>query len=530
MIKIQKLVSTVQNQSVASTGHGPTAEPTSSSPPGKAQKPAPPKSSSATQEVLAGLPPLRPDHSLKKREVKMLAKLCQNLKTGRWIFPFYWRVLGQLLNNKLYVAIEPDFDRFCHTVLGLPAGEGERFAADPDGYARRVDAGSVKSESTGLTSRSDCPDTPPTASKLTKPVVVPVGQKFEFHPLAEVFPPLADEEFQLLRDSIRQNGLVHPVILFDGKILDGRNRYKACELEGVVPRFEEFIGDAPAQFVTDQNLRRRDLTAGQRAAIAVELLPFREREASERKRRLSGLRSNPGGKRTAAEVTESSPERGEAREAAAKATGANPRYVSDMARIKREAPELHEQVKAGKLSVPKAKHEAAKSRHGQADVAANPVTASDEPFVVVLHEDTNRGGDHDQHLWRPLKKLNEYPNVAYFRLCEPDDMSSIGGWQGFAEAAVYCVHGGIPSSNLPEHPYQRTTCQFLTLSLRGEVPAPAHVHDQYVSGGLEAVLAMIKGMWPDTQTFFISPTAKTPSGWKDLQAESGSKSDRRVKS
>ena len=442
------------------------------------------------------------------------------------MFGSYWRVLKQVLDGRLYLALEPDFDRFCHRVLGLPVGEGGRFAADPDGYHWRSNDRRVKSESTGLTSSSDCPNIAPTTSKLTRPVVVPVGQKFEFHPLAQVFPPLADTELQLLRESIRQDGLLHPVILFEGKILDGRNRYIACEMEGVVPSFEDFIGDAPAEFVSAQNLRRRDLTAGQRAAIAVELLPYFEQEAAERKRWLSGLRSNPGGERTLAEVPEIFPEPGEAREAAAKATGANPRYVSELARIKRENPELHEQVKAGKLTVPQAKREAAKSRHGQADVAANPVTVSDKPFVVVLHEDTNRGGDHDEHLWCPLMKGNEYPNVAFFRLCPPAELSSLGDWRGFEQAAVYCLHGDTPSSKLPEHPYQRTTCQFLTLSLRGEVPAPDLVPDQHVCGGLEGVLGILKSMWPDAPAFFVSPTAKPPSGWKTLPVQNSPKRQR----
>jgi len=70
------------------------------------------------------------------------------------------------------------------------------------------------------------------------------------------------------------------------KILDGRNRYKACLLAGVEPRFEDYQGDRQTAFVTSLNFKRRDVTPSQRAAIAVEMLPFFEEEA--RKRQAAG--------------------------------------------------------------------------------------------------------------------------------------------------------------------------------------------------------------------------------------------------
>ncbi len=66
--------------------------------------------------------------------------------------------------------------------------------------------------------------------------------------------------------------------MYEGKLLDGRNRWKACALAGVEPRFTEFQGDDPIGWVVSQNLVRRHLTASQRAVVAFDLLPLLEKE------------------------------------------------------------------------------------------------------------------------------------------------------------------------------------------------------------------------------------------------------------
>ena len=67
------------------------------------------------------------------------------------------------------------------------------------------------------------------------------------HPAANLFPLLevVSPEFGELMDDIREHGLLQPIVLCDGKILDGRNRYRACQHAGVEPRFVEWSGDSP---------------------------------------------------------------------------------------------------------------------------------------------------------------------------------------------------------------------------------------------------------------------------------------------
>ena len=50
-----------------------------------------------------------------------------------------------------------------------------------------------------------------------------------FHPLANVFPLLAGEEFDALVADIQASGLREAIWLYEGQILDGRNRYRACQ-------------------------------------------------------------------------------------------------------------------------------------------------------------------------------------------------------------------------------------------------------------------------------------------------------------
>ena len=84
---------------------------------------------------------------------------------------------------------------------------------------------------------------------------------------------------QLARD-IKERGQLEPIILYKGVILNGRNRYRACQIAGVKPRIEEFDAKAtrrsPEEFILSRNLRRRHLSVGQKAAIALELAAFRE--------------------------------------------------------------------------------------------------------------------------------------------------------------------------------------------------------------------------------------------------------------
>jgi ParB-like chromosome segregation protein Spo0J len=101
----------------------------------------------------------------------------------------------------------------------------------------------------------------------------------EFHPLSQIFPMMAEAELAELAEDIKVHGLRESIELYEDKIIDGRNRFAACEMAGVEPHFMP-IGPpneaAALAYVISKNLKRRHLTTSQRAAIATELANMRE--------------------------------------------------------------------------------------------------------------------------------------------------------------------------------------------------------------------------------------------------------------
>lgn len=91
--------------------------------------------------------------------------------------------------------------------------------------------------------------------------------EYQLHPLCTLFPRMTGQEFQSLVDDIKANGQREPIILHEGMILDGGNRYKACLAAGKEPAFMQFGGSNIVSYVLSANLHRRHLSAGQQAAI-----------------------------------------------------------------------------------------------------------------------------------------------------------------------------------------------------------------------------------------------------------------------
>lgn len=105
---------------------------------------------------------------------------------------------------------------------------------------------------------------------------------YELHPLCTLFPRLAGAEFDALRDDIKANGLRTPIVLHNGMILDGGNRYRACVEAGVEPHFVEFDGGNVVSFVLSANLHRRHMTAGQQAAIVASAQDWAKAQPASR--------------------------------------------------------------------------------------------------------------------------------------------------------------------------------------------------------------------------------------------------------
>jgi hypothetical protein len=195
---------------------------------------------------------------------------------------------------------------------------------------------------------------------------------------------------QGLADDIREHGQREPVVLFDGAVLDGRNRLRACELAGVEPVFvtvESYeVGD-PIDFVLSLNEKRRHMTDSQLATLAVDVNALNAVLAAERARagRAAGLEARWSGNGPLPDHP--APERnndGRSLTQSAKQVGAGINSTATMAAVQRVAPEVFAAVKSGAIkAVTDAKRIAALPEAQRAEVLQR-VEAGEEPRRAAL--------------------------------------------------------------------------------------------------------------------------------------------------
>ena len=101
------------------------------------------------------------------------------------------------------------------------------------------------------------------------------------HDLSKLFGDMSRDELEKLSNDIGQNGLNHPITLWQGQILDGWHRYQACKSAGVEPLFTDFVGNdiLALRFVMQENALRRHLSDAARIAISKRVLGWHEARA-----------------------------------------------------------------------------------------------------------------------------------------------------------------------------------------------------------------------------------------------------------
>jgi ParB-like chromosome segregation protein Spo0J len=179
----------------------------------------------------------------------------------------------------------------------------------------------------------------------------------EFHDYAQLFPLIVGDDYEALLEDIDTNGQLAPIVLHEGKILDGRNRYRVCQDLLIEPQTVEYTGDDALGYVLSLNLYRRQLTVAQRALIAAEL---------------SSLR---GSSAIAVDVDKAAGQELEAAkmaiEEAAKVLGVSPRSVSSACKVVRDGTqELLDAVKAGEVSVSAAEQVAKLEKEAQQELCS----------------------------------------------------------------------------------------------------------------------------------------------------------------
>jgi len=195
------------------------------------------------------------------------------------------------------------------------------------------------------------------------------GEIVEVHPAANLFPMMEEAALAELAADIAANGQREPVVLWEGKVIDGRNRLAACERVGVVPTFTALAScPDPVAYVLSLNLHRRHLDTSQRAMVAAKALPLLSEQAKARQ-----VMRLKHGNAASTPVPANLPEReqGEAREHVATMANVSPRTVETAAKvIKTGTPELIAAVEAGTVTVSAAADVATLPAEEQRDAVA----------------------------------------------------------------------------------------------------------------------------------------------------------------
>lgn len=260
----------------------------------------------------------------------------------------------------------------------------------------------------------------------------------EIHPAASIFPLLEGKEFEAMVEDIRANGLREPPWIHpDGRLLDGRNRLRACEILGLTPPYRVWSGDgSPESFVISQNLHRRHLTKDQVAAIAAKYVLPREREEAAKREKSGKGEDGSGGRGRKKPSSETgggfSDDHGEAVEVAARKAKVGKGKVLQAEQLLEADPEAFARVQAGEVklqdAVRKVKIETIKER-AAAEEPADPGVIRDLSTVPGLfrcvcadppwrYDDDNCSGAAEWHY--PTMSIKQLQDLGVGKLAHED--------------------------------------------------------------------------------------------------------------
>ncbi len=174
-----------------------------------------------------------------------------------------------------------------------------------------------------------------------------------FHPLADLFPMMSEAERAPMVADMKANGFRagEEIVLLDGKILDGRNRYVAAIAAGLIDDsdipfagegdwmfrlFDEQDGGGPLAWVIAKNIHRRHLDESQRAMVAAKIETLKQGRPKSEAEPADGKQANLRVSRTEA----------------ANLLNVSPRSVTSAAVVRDQAePEIRRAVEQGQLAV-----------------------------------------------------------------------------------------------------------------------------------------------------------------------------------
>ena len=287
--------------------------------------------------------------------------------------------------------------------------------------------------------------------------------KYETHPAAGSFPMMSGQRFAELRVDIKANGLMRPIMLCDGMVLDGRNRYKACIELGIEAKTEVFDGD-PWSYVWSLNGERRDLVDEQRYLIwkhcsgkseswkaKKEKIKEKANEARSEATKEQHERSNPRAGESSGSSTECATTKKQTpgQDAKAEASKTNRGAVARGDALATKRPDLAEQVRKGEMKAAEAHRQMKRQEKEEERTAA-----------ILAAKKTVRSGEKNYKLIESdIIGLREYikkDSIDSIVTDPPYKKEYLGTYDALAEFAEYAlIPGGslfvmIGQSYLPE--------------------------------------------------------------------------------
>ncbi len=165
-----------------------------------------------------------------------------------------------------------------------------------------------------------------------------------------IYPEIKDEDFERLKESLKKGyDKTFPIITYQDSVLDGWNRYRACTELRIKPVYTHFYGtdEEALNFVIKSN-ERRDLSKSQRACLALEYEQIFAIEAKKRQGNRNDIHTN---------IPKKMLEGSESRKQAGDMFNVNDHYVSDAKKLKKEHPDIFQEVLNGDKNLSGAKKE-----------------------------------------------------------------------------------------------------------------------------------------------------------------------------
>lgn len=352
----------------------------------------------------------------------------------------------------------------------------------------------------------------------------------QFHPLAEIFPLVEGSDLEALTADIREHGIREPLMIFEGKILDGRNRYRALQAikssgavlgpgwgafaERTIDNVDDLVasfrklhhymrsidGADPLALVLSKNLHRRHLNESQRAMVAARIATLRlgaNRLATSDDAQICAPSQTEAGERL-------NVARRSVQSARAVLDNAEPELirvvdrghlaVSEAAKAARLTPELQRQVaidaEAGRSNIVRTAIKQAARASREIGLGDRQLALPDRKYGLILADpewrfDTwsERGLDRsaDNHYATSLLETIASRPVAEIAAADcvlclwatgpmlPQALQVMEAW-GFAYVSRVVWHkGGAPGTGY----WFRDVAEEMLIGTRGNVPAPA---------------------------------------------------------